>query len=414
MKIAIIAIGTRGDIQPCVALAIELKKMNADVFVATFKEYKNLVVSNDVDFKEIPNNPDVINKNLKKNKNDKSTKLETFLRTWLSKSLEICFNSNIDALIYTPPFIVGSHLAEKVKVPFFPVIFEPIIKTKDFPSPHQPILNKKFELFNKFSYLLTDYLFWNRMKDKINKLRKDILDLPPLTTNPYKNLVKNKVPYIACYSRTLVPKPADWYDEINVNGYWFLESNKQVENENKLTEYLENGEAPIFIDFGSFSNKRIQKQLNYIIKDLVESKERVLIDIGKLDIKNLQLPPNSFILKKNVSHEWLLPKVKAIIMHSGVGVTHAALKAGIPSIPVPIIGTQYFWAEKLYKLGLSSKPIRLRKLKQGDLLNAINYLNEKKDIFINVKRISKNIKNENGSNKTVEFIISYLKKMKLD
>ena len=406
MKIAIIAIGTRGDIQPCVALAKELKKMGTDVFIATFKEYKILVESNNIDYKEMPNNP--ANRSMENNGNKSALKLETYLKIWLKKSLELCLDS--DALIYTPPFVVGAHLAEKLKIPFFPVIFEPSIKTKEFPSPHQPILYDRNRMFNKFSYYFTDFLFWNRMKKRINQLRTGILNLPPLKVNPYNEMIEKKIPFLACYSANLIPKPKDWYDDIQVNGYWYLDAKEEQESViKKLEDYLGKGNKPIFIDFGSFSNKAIQKQLLYIIEDLKNSNERFIIDLGKLTSEDLQLPANSFLLNNNVSHKWLLPKVKAIIMHGGVGVTHAALKAGIPSIPIAIIGTQYFWGEKLFKLGLGTKPIRIRKLKQGDLLQAITYLNKNKEIFTNVFQFKEKIKNEKGSEGTAEFIISYMK-----
>ncbi len=409
MKIAIIAIGTRGDIQPSVALAVELKKNNVDVFVATFKEYEQLVISNNIIFKEIPNNP--ANRfSQKKKSNEVPQKFYDYLKSWLKESLKICSDS--DAIINTPPFLVGMHLAEKLKVPFFPIIFEPIIKTNEFPTPHLPIQYSSSKIFNKFSYSFTDGLFWLRMRRKINKLRNDILGLPSLSfKNPYKKMVKQKVPYLACFSKILVPKPKDWYDEIQVEGYWFLKSDTEEFGSKKLNEFLSAGEPPIFIDFGSFSNKRILKQVNYIMQDLNKSNERVLIDAGDFNLESIKIPEKSFLLKEKISHEWLLPKVKALIMHSGVGVTHAALRAGIPSIPIPIIGNQYFWAEKLYKLGVSTKPIKIKKLKEGDLLRELNFLNNNNNnIKQNLVKSQREMKAEKGSEKTAEFISSYLKK----
>jgi len=397
MKIAIIAIGTRGDIQPCVALAKELKKRNTEVFIATFAEYKNLITSNNIEYKEIPDNPA---------KQQKKNKFEKYLASWLSKSLEL--SSDSDALIYTPPFIVGAHLAEKLKIPYFPVIFEPSIQTEEFPSPHQPIKYNASKNFNRLSYSIPDGMFWFRMKKKINKLRNEILQLPSLFSNPYKEMREKKVPFLTCYSKNLIPKPKDWYDEIQVEGYWFLNSMDSNISE-ELENYLNNGKPPIFIDFGSFAGKRITNKLKFIINNLNNSGERILIDANRLLTEKIDLPQNSFLMKENIPHEWLLPKIKAIIMHGGVGVTHAALRAGIPSIPVPFIGTQYFWAEKLYALGLSSKPIYFKKLKEGNLLDAINQIDD--TIIAKAKTFNKEMKKEEDAASHIsDFIINYVKK----
>ncbi len=411
MKVSILAVGTRGDIQPCVALAVELQKKGVEVFIATHKEYEKLVTSNNIKYYEMPGNPavELANKDKKENeskKNNSLEKLEEYLRKWLIKSFELC--KNTDAIIYTPPFILGAHLAEKLKITYFPVVFEPSITTKMFPSPHQWISKNYGSIINKFTYSVANNLFWLSMRKRINRLRKEVLNLPALSLkNPYTKMIEDKVPYLCCFSPNLVPKPNDWYDNVEVNGYWFLESTAEITPSKELKEFLKNGKPPIFIDFGSFANKRLSKKLEHILTDLSKSNARLLIDIGKTSLDEKKLPSNSYIIRGDISHEWLLPKTKLIIMHGGVGVTHAALKAGIPSIPISILGTQHYWGEVLYKLGLSAPPLKMRKLNTGDVLTSIEYIEANTKIFGNTKEIKNKIISENGAEKVANFIINF-------
>ena len=121
MKIAIIAAGTRGDIQPCVALAKGLKNMNIEVIFATYAEYKDLVLNNSIEYRELPENP--ANKWEANNKKriKFSDQMEYFGKIWLKKSLDIC--SNCDAVVYTTLFFLGNHPSHTHN---FSTLFQPL------------------------------------------------------------------------------------------------------------------------------------------------------------------------------------------------------------------------------------------------------------------------------------------------
>jgi len=414
MKISILAVGTRGDIQPCVALAIELQKVGVDVFVATHTEYKELVVSNNVEYFELPGNPatkwdktDTTDKN-KRIKVNFVHQLENYGKGWLKACLDICQDS--DAIIYTPLFFVGNHLAEKLNIPFFPIIFEPNITTSAFPSAYLQSDNNYGSIYNRFTHNFAYQMFWQKIRKSVNRIRKDILDLPP---SPYwgyfSKMHREHIPFLCSFSQYLVPKPPDWKNNILISGYWFLEKSNNFKPSQELVKYFDNGSPPIYFDFGSFAHDRMKEKVKIIVDDLIKSNERLIIDPGKINISEFEFTKETIIIDSSIQHDWLLPKVKAIITHGGIGAIHAAMCAGVPTIPITIFPAQYFWGKKSFELGLGSSPLKIRQLKPKQVLNAILFVNSNAELKSNLLKMSKNIDGENGAKNASDFIIIHLK-----
>jgi UDP:flavonoid glycosyltransferase YjiC (YdhE family) len=408
MEITILAVGTRGDIQPCVALAKELIKLDIDLLLATHKEYRDLVANNNIDFAELPENP-AAKWNSEQNKKMKfSEQMEYYGRIWLEKSLEIC--SDTDAIVYTSLFFMGSHLAEKLKIPHFPVHFEPNIRTSAFPSPYLGTEKKYNGSVNKFTHNFAYYSFWFKIRKTVNKLRENILGLPHSPFVGYfgkKDL--NSVNFLLCFSKYLVERPTDWNSNINISGYWFLKREENYIPDDELNSFFDNNK-PIYFDFGSFAHDLLKPKVKTILNDLLESGEKLLLDPGKMDISDFNLTGDIKIIDGSVPHEWILPKVKIIITHGGVGAVHAAMKAGIPIIPVTMFPAQYFWGNRLFNLGLGSRPIRIRMLKKGEIIECINMIRSSKEMPQKLENIKNMITNERGAENTAKYISDSINK----
>ncbi|MCB9211618.1 MAG: glycosyltransferase family 1 protein [Ignavibacteriales bacterium] len=403
MKITILAVGTRGDIQPCVSLAMGLKRLNVKVVLATHSEYQNLVTSNNIDYAELPGNP----ANEWSENNEKfnfSEKMKHYGKKWLNESLEIC--KDTDAIVYTSLFFFGNHLAEKLKVPYFLVYFEPNITTAKFPSPYlgtEKTFNGKI---NKFTHNFAYYSFWLKIRKTINTLRNEELDLPPSPFWGYfSQRQRNSIKYLCCFSSNLVKKPTDWGENIFLSGYWFLTKEKQIIPDKELEKFLDT-EKPVYFDFGSFSHEALRSKVRIIIEDLIKSGEKLLIDPGKIDITEYNFSDNTKIINSSIPHEWILPKVKAIITHGGVGAVHAAMKAGTPTIPVTLFPAQYFWGNLVYNLQLGAKPIRIRNLVAGNILDSIKYIDDNQKIRENLAKISAATSSEKSVDNASRFILN--------
>ncbi|MFZ1289604.1 MAG: glycosyltransferase [Melioribacteraceae bacterium] len=407
MKISIFAVGTRGDVQPCVALAKQLSN-NFDVEILTHKEFKELVENNDIKFCELIGNPannwdeDHQDLNFKE-------KLENFWRVWLEIGLKSCQTS--DTIIFTPLFSIGNHLAEKLKIPYFPIIFEPNISTGEFPSPY--LTNNKIysPTLNKFTHNFAYYSFWLNIRKIVNKLRREILALPEAPLKGYFGKTsRNNINYLCCFSKHLVAKPKDWNENISFTGYWFLENNENIIFDDDLNEFFEN-KKPIFFDFGSFSHFRLKKITEIIFDDLRKTGEKLLIDPGKIDVTKFDDFKNVKIINSKIPHKFILPKVSMIITQSGIGTVHAALRAGVPIIPIPMIPAQYFWGNKAYNLGLGVKPIKIKNITPGKIYQSVNTIFENSLIKQNLNEMSKLINSENSLNNACSFIEANLNKI---
>lgn len=410
MKIGILAIGTRGDVQPCVALAKYMIENSFDVIIGANSKYKNLVTENNVKFFEIPGDP---SQNWKSN-SEKSTaklniwdELDKLARNWIEISLENL--KEVDAILYTPLCFIGSSIAEKLNVPYFPVIFEPSIATKYFISPYSPFKNNKIKFLNKLSYLIGDQTFWQPMRKRINRIRKEILKLKPLPfSGPYYLMAKNKIPFLCAYSNYLMPKPKDWNENITVTGYWYLENTKDFILPSDLNEFLNNKNKSILLDLGSFSHDAILPKIQMILNEASSLGLPILAYLGKINQDKLNLPKDILLLDSSIPHAAILSGVSAIITHGGVGVVHTAMKAGIPIIPIPFFGAQFFWANRLYKLQLGSKPIMIRKLSKGDCISSLNYIIKNPQIRINAFEISNKIAEEKSFITTLNAIKNFI------
>lgn len=412
MKIGILAIGTRGDVQPCVALAKYMIENSFYVTIGANSNYKNLVTENNVKFFEIPGDP---SQNWKSHSEKNTVKLniwdelDKLARNWIEISLENL--KEVDAILYTPLCFIGSSIAEKLNVPYFPIIFEPSIATKYFISPYSPFKNNKIKFLNKLSYLIGDQTFWQPMRKRINRIRKEILKLKPLPfSGPYYLMAKNKIPFLCAYSNYLMPKPKDWNENITVTGYWYLENTKDFILPSDLNAFLNNKNKSILLDLGSFSHDAILPKIQMILNEASSLGLPILAYLGKINQDKLNLPKDILLLDSSIPHAAILSGVSAIITHGGVGVVHTAMKSGIPIIPIPFFGAQFFWGKKLFENYLGAKPVKLNKLKVGDVKSSIEHILNNQKIFDKTKEFSTKIKMEEGTKIAANFIREVLLK----
>jgi sterol 3beta-glucosyltransferase len=405
MKISIFAVGTRGDVQPCVALAKQLKN-TLEVEIFTHKEFKELVETNGILFYELIGNPSNNWDNNEEKLNFKS-QLENYWKTWLEIGIQLCKNS--DAIIYTPLFFIGNHLAEKLNIPFFPIIFEPSILTDEFHSPYLMSSRNFPKRINRLTHKFAYYSFWLNIRGVINKLRKEVLNLPQAPiAGSYKKTALKETNYLCCFSQFLVKKPVDWSKNVLISGYWFLDNYNEFNPDDELKNYFENN-RPIFFDFGSFSHPRLRKFVEIIFDDLNKTGEKLLIDPGKINLSEFPELKNAKIINNKVPHEYLLPKVKILITQAGIGTIHASLKAGTPVVSIPMFPAQYFWANKAYQIGAGAHPLKLQNIFPGQIKDSVDWILTESKIKTEILNISCSIKNETGIKNACSFIEKKLK-----
>ncbi|MEM7593016.1 MAG: glycosyltransferase [Cyanobacteria bacterium P01_A01_bin.83] len=264
-------------------------------------------------------------------------------------------------------------------------------------------------LINYLSYPLSSLILWQVFKNPVNQWLRSNLNLPSRSflRSPLFSMRKQKVPFLYAYSNYVLPKPQNWRKEDYVTGYWFLDSAIEWTPSEDLIEFLNAGSPPVYIGFGSMSNREPKTITEVAVAAIEKTEQRGIISTGWGGISNIDLPNNIFKID-SVPHDWLFPQCAAVIHHGGAGTTAAGLKAGIPTIIVPFFSDQPFWGHRIADLGVGAEPIEQKELTVENLSAAINTVVNDRQMRDLAIHLGKQIRSENGVDNAVKAIEQYL------
>jgi len=279
---------------------------------------------------------------------------------------------------------VGLSAAECLRVQVIGAGLIPITPTEAFPSPFlPPTLVPRF--LNRASHRLVNALLWRAFRKATNAARAKVCGLAPRREGWSSH------PMLYGISPTLVPRPGDWPDNAHVCGQWIPPS-PDWSPPGALTDFLAAGEAPIYIGFGSmagFDEGRVRKELVAAVAG-----RRVLFYPGWSGMDASELPPHFFVVG-DTPHSWLFPRTSLVVHHGGSGTTHSATRAGVPSVVVPFVGDQHFWADRLGHLGVAPEAVGIKDLRARDLARSID-LAEREPMRSRAREVGERMRAENG------------------
>ncbi len=302
---------------------------------------------------------------------------------------------------------IGISVAETLNLPFLQAFNVPFTPTRYFPGVFLPRLPNFLGVpFNRLSHHLTRQVVWQTYRSANEIVRHQILGLSRESFwGPFKHVLE-KCPVIYGFSPAVIPRPPDWGKNIFVTGYWFLDTPDNWNPPPELVEFLDSGPAPIYIGFGSMSNRKPEETTNLVLKALQYTKQRAILLSGWSGLEKQNLPRSVFMVD-SIPHSWLLPRMAAVIHHGGAGTTAAGLMAGVPSIIVPFHGDQPFWGRRVLELEVGSKPIPRKKLSVEILAQAIEETISDKEIRQRASVIGAKIRGEDGIANAVSVINSF-------
>ena len=415
MHIAIFALGSRGDVQPYIALGKGLKKAGHTIRILTHKNFEELVNTHGLDFISIGGSvQDIAQSKDMANLLDKGNFLSIISQmkkdaingalVMAKVGLEAC--SDIDLIISgIGGLFAGFTVSEKLDIPFLQAYYIPFTPTKAFPSflfPKLPFFNNGF--FNRFSYFITRQFIWQGYRPADNTARRQVLALKKASFfGPYKSKYFNQNPVLYGFSPLVISKPPDWNSNIHVTGYWLIEQENEWSPPSELVDFIESGSKPIYVGFGSMSSRNPEETTDIILNAISRTKQRAIILSGWGGLQKKNLPDNVFMID-SIPISWLFSKVAMTIHHGGAGTTAEALKAGIPSVVVPFFGDQFFWARKVFDLGVSTEPVPRKKLTVDILTKSIESVLTDQNIQKNAIELGVKIRKEDGIANAVSII----------
>lgn len=159
-----------------------------------------------------------------------------------------------------------------------------------------------------------------------------------------------------------------------MTGFVFLDLASSFKPPEPLTKFLEAGEPPVYIGFGSIVVDDPGKFTALIFEAVRKAGVRALVSEGWGGLGDKDNTPDNIYMLDNTPHDWLFPKVCAVVHHGGAGTTAIGLKCGKPTLIVPFFGDQPFWGAMVAKAGAGAEPIPYKRLTIDNLAAGIKHL----------------------------------------
>lgn len=423
LRITCLTIGSRGDVQPYIALCKGLLEEGHAVKIATHKEFQGWIEKHGIEFADVTGDPAELMRICTQYGmftysflKEASSKLRGWIDSLLDTEWQAC--QDTDILIESPSAMGGIHIAEALGIPYFRAFTMPWTRTRAYPHAFFVPQHHMGGSYNYYTYVMFDNLFWKATSGQINKWRNKQLHLPP--TNLEK-LEMHKVPFLYNFSPIIVPPPLDFADWVKITGYWTLdEGGDDFKPPEDLVCFIkqarDDGKKLVYIGFGSIVVSDAKALTKSVVDSVLRSDVRCILSKGwsdrgdkaqegqhkeDADTEGGVAIPSEVHLVDAVPHDWLFKQVDAAVHHGGAGTTGASLRAGIPTIIKPFFGDQFFFALRVEDLGVG---LYLRRLNISQLSKALWAATRNERIIRKARFIGEQISCENGVHTAINAI----------
>jgi UDP:flavonoid glycosyltransferase YjiC (YdhE family) len=418
MHIVMITVGSRGDVDPFVALGVGLRRAGHSVRLATHAVYEPDARAAGLDFAPLPGDPHRLRAELEAGFDGTKRDQLRFIRFIGRAADQLAHDTtraglvacrDAEAIIYRDALaFVGYSLAEAVNARPVVAALQPRAPTRAFAYPRALPFGGTVNLLD---HHLTLHIFWQLFRRRVNRWRQKDLGLAPFPlTGPYADGRRRRVPTLFGFSSAIVPRPPDWPVWYHVTGFWFGDTGCDPSPPPALVDFLAAGPPPVYVGFGSV----VMRDASAVTARVVEALERagrrgvLATGWGGLVADGFDRS-DRFVVVESVPHQWLFPRVAAVVHHGGLGTTAAGLRAGRPTIVVPsAFGDQPFWGGRVAALGGGPTPILRRKLTSARLANAIELATTDEAMRRRAAELGERLRSEDGVGTAVQVLTDEL------
>ncbi|KAJ5386147.1 hypothetical protein N7509_008688 [Penicillium cosmopolitanum] len=406
LKITCLTIGSRGDVQPYIALCKGLLAEGHKPKIATHAEFEPWIRKHGIDFAPVDGDPAELMRICVENGmftysflREASVKFRGWIDDLLSSSWASCQGS--DLLIESPSAMAGIHIAEALRIPYFRGFTMPWTRTRAYPHAFAVPENRMGGAYNYITYVMFDNIFWKAIAGQVNRWRNNELGLKGTSLD---KMQPNKVPFLYNYSPSVVPPPLDYPDWIRITGYWFLNEGSDWTPPADLANFIAraraDGKKIVYIGFGSIVVSDPAALTKTVIQSVQKADVRCILSKGWSDrlgdpssVKaEVPLPPEIFQIQA-APHDWLFSQIDAAAHHGGAGTTGASLRAGVPTIVKPFFGDQFFFGGRVEDLGVG---ICMKRLNVSVFSRALWEATHSERMIVKARNMGIQIRNEDG------------------
>ena len=352
MKITCFAAGSRGDIQPCLALCKGLLEAGYEVRLAAPEDFAAFIREHGVAFAPLRGDVQQImasdtGRSFMERGGANPLKSIQAVRTMIGPVvMEMAEDAyaaceDADGMICLGVFSAfGNSIADALGIPMINVEPTPLLPTRAFPAPSWPIQRNLGGWHNTVSGVAMLRVVWLWYQPFVNAFRER-LGLPALNGARFIAELRT-TPMISAYSPAIIPHPPDWPDTTHVTGYLFLDGVAGWQPPADLTAFLDAGPLPVYIGFGSMAGRRPEQLAALAVDALARCGQRGILMTGWGGLRTEATAQEIFVAE-SVPHSWLFPRMAAVVHHGGAGTTAEGLRAGVPTVITPFVLDQPFW-----------------------------------------------------------------------
>lgn len=402
LRVTCLTIGSRGDVQPYIALCKGLLEEGHKPRIATHREFEPWVRKHGIDFAPVEGDPAELMRICVENGmftysflREASVKFRGWIDELLSSAWTAC--QDTDILIESPSAMAGIHIAEALGIPYFRAFTMPWTRTRAYPHAFAVPDHKMGGAYNYITYVMFDNVFWKAIAGQVNRWRKKELGLR--STNLDK-LQPNKVPFLYNFSPSVVVPPLDYSDWIRVTGYWFLDEASDWTPPDDLSDFIAqaraDGKKIVYIGFGSIVVSDPAALTKTVVESVLKADVRCILSkgwsdrLGAPDASKPEVPlPPEILQITSAPHDWLFKQIDAATHHGGAGTTGASLRAGLPTVVKPFFGDQFFFGSRIEDMGVG---IYMKKLNVSVFSRALWEATHSQRMIIKAKVLGEQIR----------------------
>lgn len=409
MKVLILTLGTRGDVQPFIALAQQLQKRGHEAVLGAPQRFADLAAGHGVAFAAVDDGPlrvldsgaavgEVAAGGVQARLALMRRMPAMFTRV-LQDSWQIASTgpgAGADVIVHNGQLMSGQHVAEKLGVPAVLALPMPLyVPTGEFAWPGQQFSSRLPAVANRASFagMKAPAMVFGRTVDRW----RAGLGLPRRRGrhDPLRTPAGGRALVLHAVSPAVLRRPADWPPSAYVTGYWFADRRTSV------TDPLPgppastgDGEPLVFVGFGSMAGPDPAAATREIVAALRLAGVRGVLAAGWGGLCETPSQQDVFVTGE-VPHETVFARVAAVVHHGGAGTTAAAVRAGVPQVVCPFVADQPFWGQRMHRLGVAAEPIAQRRLTVPALAAAIRRAVDDPAMIDAARRLGR-VRAENG------------------
>ena len=415
VRIAFFTLGSRGDIEPLALLAKGFADAGHDVTFISDESARPLVAPLAIPAHFLPGNlrerhaagpalPSRLNLNPYLMARALTGGYADVIGSWAVQAAEVALGSKL--LIFSnASYGIGFSIAQRVhaipcEASVFPARSSRYLPSALLPWPGLPLPATARALLHEATVRAS----WLGARDVVNAARR-ALDLEVISW-PFDRTqatFRDALPVLYGYSPTLVPPPPDWPKTIAVTGFWHGPSLESWRPPQALASFLEAGPRPIYVGFGSMRDPRPEHVQDIVLRAIRRLGLRAVIARG-WGAMSAASSSNDIFVVDEVPHDWLFPRMAAVVSHGGPGTLGAVLRAGTVPVVVPYLADQPFWGWALERMGVAPRMVPRWRLSAGRLTAALHRATTDAVMRARVSEVSQQVRAENGVQRAVEAI----------